>query len=447
MDRIATTGWLLTTLLVAPAGVPAAAEEAPLSMAQAIDAALANSHWLHAADAGQRAAAAAIDEAAAARLPRVEISEEIYRTTNPVLVFSGKLGQQQFGLGDFDPDRLNDPDAFDNFQTRLVVSQPLYTGGRIKHTLGAARRYGDAAVAARERARQEVVHQVVEAYVRVVVAGYQLDVAQQSRETVRSHLNLVRDLFESGLVVESDVLQVQVRESEIEEMAIRAESAVAVSKAALNLAMGRDQTEPVEVDRAVDVETEVPGSGLDTLVEEALGARPDLRAEAARVGAAGQEAAAARAGRYPALLVGGSYELNGEDLTSFDGDNWTVQLGLRFTLFEGGATAARVRQAEARRDAAEQQRALLAETMALEVRQAYHEVDASAQRLEQARRAVTLAERSLTIVEDRYREGLTTLVDLQEAESGLTAARSRVVTSASDLLLARTALDLAVGRL
>jgi outer membrane protein TolC len=85
--------------------------------------------------------------------------------------------------------------------------------------------------------------------------------------------------------------------------------------------------------------------------------------------------------------------------------------------------------------------------VALEVRQAFSELRAAGQRLEQSAQSVGLARRSLTIVEDRYKEGLTTLPELLDAETALTTARLREVAARRDVLLARASLDLATGEL
>jgi outer membrane protein TolC len=90
---------------------------------------------------------------------------------------------------------------------------------------------------------------------------------------------------------------------------------------------------------------------------------------------------------------------------------------------------------------------LMDQSVELEVRTAFHELKAAAKRIEQAGLAVELAGASLVMVEDRYREGLTQLVELMEAETALTSARTREVQARRDLLLADATLKLAIGRL
>ena len=55
-----------------------------------------------------------------------------------------------------------------------------------------------------------------------------------------------------------------------------------------------------------------------------------------------------------------------------------------------------------------------------------------------------LGEEGLRIVSDRYREGLTTLVELLDAEASLTRARAREVAARRDVMVSRAALDLAL---
>lgn len=91
--------------------------------------------------------------------------------------------------------------------------------------------------------------------------------------------------------------------------------------------------------------------------------------------------------------------------------------------------------------------ALLAEQIGLEVRRAHSELTAAGERRIQATNSTALAEKSLTIVQDRYAEGLATLVELLEAETSLTRARAREVEAERDLIVATATLQLAVGRL
>lgn len=454
---------LAAAMLLAPPRVAAqpsaAADEAPptvaadpvplprLSVRQAIDLAIENSHRLKAADAGVLAAEAGSEEAKAARLPRLEIEEQFMRTTDPVAVFGNLLRQGSFSEEDFDLENLNHPDALNNFGTQVNLFQPIWSGGRISGGVDAAAFGVLAQTAGRERTRQEVVHQVIGAYAAAVVADQQLVQAEASRQVVRANLQLVRDLFEGGLVVESDLLQALVRESELDELVVRAESAVDISRTALNLSIGLDADSRWELD-ALDAENlAAAGAEVDELTEMARHSRPDLRAAAAEVQAAESRVRMEYAGFLPQVGVGGGWEANAEDGIGSDGTNWSMQVGLKWTAFDGFAATARHRKARQKAAQAAEMRDLLDQQVTLEVRRAYFDLRAAAERETQAQRSIDLAVRGLEIVRDRYREGLVTVVELQEAEASLTRARARHVAALRDLVVSRATLELATGQL
>jgi outer membrane protein TolC len=291
-----------------------------------------------------------------------------------------------------------------------------------------------------------VIHRVVEAYTGAVLAAAQGEVAREALDTSRAHVRLVRDFWESGLVVRSDLLEAEVRASEVQEMRIVAASAVEVTRAALNVAMGLAPEGPFVPLRGIDSVPEQEDS-LELLAVEAREARPDLRAADARIEAAERAERLARSGRRPEVGFVGSYEANDPDFVGTEGTNWSLAVAARFSVFDGFETRSRVQRAREERVRAERMRDLLEQNVGLEVRQAYYGLQAARQRLEQARRAVERAGEGLRIVEDRYREGLATWLEVREAETSRTRSRSREISAARDVLLGSYTLELAVGRL
>ncbi|UCF68216.1 MAG: TolC family protein [Acidobacteriota bacterium] len=441
--RLAPVAW--AWLVILPWGGFVAAPDV-FTLERAIDIALANSPRLVAADSRVDVAGAALDAARSARRPRIGVDEIASRSTNPALVFSHLLGQEAFGADNFATERLNEPDALNNFQTRLRMSQPLWTGGRLNRGIEATRQSLDASTAARERVRQQLIHDVISSYADAVIARAQLDVARQSRQTADAHVSLVDDLYAGGLVVQSDLLQARVRASEVQEQLILAQSAVAIADASLSLVLGVHLDQNLVLPDSLGPRSGGMPEDLATLVERAWQQRPDLAAAERRVAAAEASLRRARAERLPEIGLAASFEANAESFIGADGSNWTVMLNASVDLFDP-LTKAEIRGAEARRRGALSERDQLRRMIDLEVRQAYHEVEAARQRGLHARAAIALAEESLRIVEDRYREGLTTWVELLDAETALTRARARQLSADRDLLASEAALDLATGRL
>ena len=439
---------VLLGLLLNLSAVPGRAQDATaplLTLEQAIALAEGHNRLLAAADARIDAADAGIDEARSLRLPRIDLYGGLHRTDNPAAVFSNLLGQESFAAENFELESLNRPDPLNNWQAGVSLQQPLWTGGRLSGSLTAATRQREAAASGRDRVRQQVILQVTERYASAVLAALELAVASEAVATAAAHVALISDLWRGGLVVESDLLQARVRESEVREMLIRAEGGVEITRAALNLALGRGLDTPFTLPETLEL-----GDGDDQLsrrFEQAEAQRPDLRAARQHLAAAEARIRIEQAGRRPQIDLQAAYEANAEDFFGRDGDNWGLGVGIRLPLFDGNGTRARVKNARAQAREAREQAEQLRQEVALEVRRAALELGAARQRLQQSVKAAELARRSLTIVADRYKEGLTTLPELLDSEAALTEARRREVAARRDLLLAGANLDLAAGAL
>ncbi|MCU0230494.1 MAG: TolC family protein [Acidobacteria bacterium] len=453
MKRIALGLALLALGIVQPAaaadpipGAVPAPSGSVLTLDEAVATALERNPLLRVADAGVGAAQAQVDEARSYRLPKAQLSEFASRSTNPVVVFSDLLTQERFGPANFAPSFLNEPPPTNNWNTKLAVMQPIWTGGKIAGGVAAAELGAAAAAADRDSARQQVSQKVIEAYSGAVLAESYRRVAGEALSTAEAHVRLVKDMVETGMVVRSDLLQAEVKEYESRDMLIRAESQAAVARAGLNMAMGQPLDDVVTLPESVDVPT-LTERDLPALTDEALAVRPDLKAAAARAGAAEKMVKVAKAGWYPEIGVGGAYEANAEDFIGADGTNWTIMGTVTWDILGGFSTGPRVRRASEQQRQAEEYAEHLRQMAGLEVRQAFYDLRAARESLAQAAKAVESARASLVIVEDRYKEGLTTLVELLVGQTALTAARTREVSARRDMLLADARLKLAIGRL
>lgn len=435
-----------------PAQDGAAPEQAPvLTLDEAVEIALARNPALAADEAAARAAEETVRESEAARWPTVEVTTDATRTTNPVAVFGQLLTQEEFGQENFAVDSLNDPDPLNNVRGVLSVSQPLWAGGRIRAGIDGAERQAEAAGHRRARSRQELIHRVTERHTGAVVAGQAVRVRRETLEVARGNVKLTRDLYEAGLVVESDLLQARVRESEAEAALAEAERGGQVARAALNLELGRALDTPVRLPESLEApeplgEQEAGSAGLADLVAEAAERRPDLAAARARVAAARAGLERAEGGRMPEIGWSGAFEADSEEPFGDPGSNWTVGVGLRWTAFDGHATGARIGRARAELDRAERMAEQAERGTALEVESALRQLETARLRWREARRSVELAERSATIVRDRYKEGLTNVVELLQAQALSTGSRVRELRARRDLVVARAGLELAVGR-
>jgi outer membrane protein TolC len=120
---------------------------------------------------------------------------------------------------------------------------------------------------------------------------------------------------------------------------------------------------------------------------------------------------------------------------------------LRWNLWNGGETKARVDQARFAEQRAEALLRRADSAIQLEVRKAYLELRAASQRLEVAAAAVAEAEEAHRILQNRYEAGLTTVTELLRSDTALAGARTRRLAAVYDLRVAAAALEHAAGNL
>lgn len=391
------------------------------------------------------AARAERDLARSGWLPRIVLEEDITRSTNPTFVFASKLGQESFTEADFAVEALNRPEPLTNAATRVILRQNIWDAGRTNLHGEAADRGVEASESGHGRTGEAVAFQARRAFWDAVLAEGMLESAGAGERAAEENARLATARAEEGLAVPSDRMQAEVRLAEVRALRFRAIAGVETARAALRVALGLSEDVAFTLDPPEVVPDDAPAQA-DELVAQALGARADLAALAARAGQAEVGERVARSGRVPEIGLGAQYEWNADRPFGNDGENWTVGATARWTVYDGSETKARVARARADRGRIDAHRRMAEEGARLEVRSALSARTAAAERLRAAESALGSSGEALRIVRERYEEGLAVMVELLGAEAAHTATRSARVEAARDLAVARAALDFAVGR-
>ncbi|MCI0479566.1 TolC family protein, partial [Candidatus Uhrbacteria bacterium] len=137
---------------------------ATLTLREAVGEALAKHPSIAAADARQNVATAREAEARAMRLPRVDVSETVMRSNNPVFVFGSLLEQGEFSQQHFDPAFLNAPDAMTNFRTSITARYAVFDRFRTMTSITQGRNGVERADLEIEETRQRVRSEAIARY-------------------------------------------------------------------------------------------------------------------------------------------------------------------------------------------------------------------------------------------------------------------------------------------
>ena len=328
------------------------------------------------------------------------------------------------------------------------VSQPLFAGGSILANYRLERFGVDVSRMNVEIAKLNIVLQVREGYFSILSALKLQDVAEQNVKLFESQLNVTKAFFDVGIVAKNDVLQGEVRLAQAKQDMVKAENGVALAKASFNTLLRRGIDAPLEL---VDVLEYRPfPMPFEESLQEALQRRPEIRAAELNIRQTLEAVKIARGGYFPAVSLTGAYDRASDELT-LSGDltteRWTIATVATFTIWEWGNTAYKVGEGKVRVNQAEDIKIQLAESIVLDLKQAYLNMTQAEKNIGVAQKAIEQAEENLRMNEERYKYQVATATDLLNAVTFLTQARVNYYSALSDFNIAKARLERAMGRM
>jgi outer membrane protein TolC len=420
---------------------------APLTLHDAASIALEKNPLRKATLADTKAAAAEVRHAQSFLMPHVTFSEQATRGNDPVYVFGSRLRQQRFTTDDFALNKLNTPSPLGNFTTRFGGTWNLFDSFASWQGVNRAKEMNVAATHQLERTEQEVLFRIVQSYYGVLLDRKQLEVAEQSEKTAKSIMERSQVRFDVGLVVESDLLSAKVRLASREQDLIRARNNLELARSQLDVAMGVSADATYQLsDVLTDRNPSAPP--LPDLEHRALTTRPDLKRIEAQQSAQELSVAIAKSSFGPRLNAFAGWEMdNPTFVAGGGGNNWLGGIELQIDLFQGGAKRAALSRERANAEKIAALKQAAGDAVRLEVRQAYYDQDASRQQIEVARTAISHAQESLRINQDRYDGGLLTITDLLGTEEAARRSQSDYWHAVYQFHISYANLELACGTL
>jgi len=331
---------------------------------------------------------------------------------------------------------------FSVFDARIAVKEDLLDLAALARTRAGRARLSAAQLSYADT--QELVVLVAGSlYVRAVAEESRVDAAKSHVEAARALHRLAVDRKDAGTVPAIDVLRAEVELKTREQGLIDATNAAAKAKLDLMRAIGLPLGQEVELVDRVPY-SKVPPLTLDAALDMAGKNRRDVRAAEERVRASEESLRAAKDEHLPRLALNGDYGGIGQTIGTARG-TFAVAAGVEVPIFTGGRTSARVVEAEA---ALARDRAALAdlkERAAYDVRSALLDLAAADERVRVATEAERLAREELVQAEDRFRAGVSTNLDVIQAEESVAVAADARIGSVFAHNIARAALARALG--
>ncbi len=413
---------LLCTTLSMSGTILSAQQLSPLTLSDAVAAALG-------ANPDRQIAKASVDSAQVgarlvrtALLPNLSFNESVTRGNDPVYVFGTRLRQQAFTQSDFALSRLNRPTPVNNFTTRFAGSWTAFDSWRTQHEIHRADLMIQSATASAKRSDQETVLRTVQAYDAILFAQRRVEVAESGVETARALLSASQTRVAAGMAVDSDKLTADANLAERQQEVIATQGSVDVAWAELEAAIGKaiaaEQRKLAPLaERTFD---DLP---LPERVSLAMKSRLDRQSLALQNDAQRTAVQSARSAFGPQLSTYGSWEMDKSSLVGAGGNNWVAGAELRIDLIPAAkrqnlaAARIEVSRTEALRAAADRE-------IQLQVTRCYYEHRTAGQMLVVAKTSLSQTEESLRILQERYGAGLATITELLRAEDAERQAKA-----------------------
>ena len=416
----------------------------PLTLSEAVEIALAKNPLTRGTAAGRQVADAQLAAARATRMPLLQASESVTTSNNPVFVFGSLLEQGRFGPNNFLIDSLNNPNALTNFRVGLSVRVPVFDQRQSKARIDVARIGQQRADQQTELVAQQIRFEVLKSYYGVLLAQSRVLVADEAIQIGTADLKRIRDRFETGFVVRSDLLAAEVQLSEFRQQKIQALGELAIARAALNTALGL----PIDSRHTITDELSERSFLIETpdeLTRQALQNRPEYARAMLAVRMNTRQIRGARDEVLPRVDAFSSIGVSGRTPVTGSSD-YAVGASVTVNVFDAGRKA-RISQARAAEAGAQAEQEQLANQINFEVVRAYQEFVSARERLLVVAQTTTQAGEVLRIVRDRYHEGITTITEVLRAQLALVRARTDVVTARHDHYVAYANVLLATGKL
>ncbi|MEI8374411.1 MAG: TolC family protein [Planctomycetota bacterium] len=324
-----------------------------------------------------------------------------------------------------------------------IVTQPLYTSGRITSGIAAAQSQVSANRADLCRTMLDVKMNVAECFVAVLSAARFVEVTQSRVASLTAHRRDVASLFEKGLVSKNDYLAGEVALADAQQKALDTANKLELARAAYNRALGRSLTEKVQL---AELQDDGARSDSDSLTAQAMQQRPELATLASQARALQQQAESERGKTGPQVQVQGGYIYQENRYIDPNGVAG-VLVGVEWNVLDLGRARSRANALGDKAESVIRLRRDAESMIALEVRQRWLELETARQRVIVARQATAHADENLRVARDRYQHQVGTNTEVLDAESLRVQAYTNLYDSSYQAVLVGLRLRRAVGTL
>ena len=422
------------------------AREAPmvLTLEKAIVLALEQNRDVLIADQDRYKADAQVSEARSGAFPQIGISGQYTRNVQkPVLFippnnpFNPTSSTMVFELGSDNGYSLGAQFAQVLFNRKVGVALDI---------AGTFEEYSEKAYSA---TTQDVTFSVKKAFYGILLAQKLVEANRQGLDVVRANLENVQALYRHGNAAEFDLLRAEVQLANTEPLATSAENALLLATNAMKNLLAIPMEREIQVQGEFVFE-EIPAAARAQAESEAVTRNPSMVGLALQESILEKNISIEQSNYFPTLTLVGSYQWQSQDNTfQFSNYLWakTFFLGLQisYPLFDGFRTGSRVEQASVDRMRVHYLRLKAEEGLRIAVQSAELKMEEAQKRITGQEKSIDQARKAVRIAQTRFKSGVGTQLELLDTQVAMTRAETNYAQAMYDYLLAKAEWERAVG--
>src|SRR3954447_3549908 len=338
---------------------------------------------------------------------------------------------------------LNNPIVYNRVGSGLSVGQMVTDFGRTSNLVAMAKLQASAQDQVTETTRAQILLNTSRAYFAVLRAQAVLKVANQTVAARQLVSDQVTALAESKLKSTLDVSFANVNLADAKLLVVQAQNELHAAEADLAAAMGLPNESGFVLEEE-PMPAPLPDRMSD-LMREAIQNRPELKSLRLQQSAAERFTKAEHALFFPSIGVVGSAGFAPVAYETIPGRYGAIGMNISVPIFNGGLFRARQTEAEMKAKAAAENVNDLQNRIARDVRVAFLSATTAYDRMALTKQLLQQAQLALDLAQTRYDLGLGSIVELSQAQLGLTSAQIANTSALYEYQAQRVAIDYATG--
>lgn len=347
-----------------------------------------------------------------------------------------KIARGQKGLsislsGSVDASKSEGMEDTESVSSRISGSIPLYSGRRLESAIRSAELGVDIAQFNFEQSTDDLIYQVVSAYVNALENKATASVDVETHGNLLEHEKNIEALYNAGAKARIDWLRAIVETSNATQDVARSRAAYEVSLTQLATLLSLDDINGIDVE---DFFINVDLSSVEDYLRLAEENRNDLKADVLKIEQGEVQITSAKSGWLPELNASAGSSVSAQSDKWDPSSNASAGLSASWNIFDSKVTRARVDEAQIAVDQLKLAMQSDVETIREDVVTAHKNLRSALIRLTTTQKAVDLAEEERYIAVERYRAGEGILLDVLDSEVALSTAKKNHVSAKYDVI-------------